>query len=263
MPTDPAELAELLELATAAAHAAAELLVDGRAHARATTATKSSSTDMVSEMDRAAEALIRQRLLGARPGDGFLGEEGGAAPTSDGGVRWVVDPLDGTTNYLYDHAGWNVSIAAEDGDGPLVGVVFDPIRHETFAAVRDGGATRDGQRIGCSALADLRLALCGTGFAYDPERRGRQAAVLRDVLPRIRDIRRVGAAALDLCSVACGRIDAYWERGLGPWDLAAGGLIAREAGATVRADDGLVLAAGPTIFDELHDILVDAGAESA
>ena len=263
MPTDPAETAELLELATAAAHAAAELLVDGRSRARATTATKSTSTEMVSEMDRAAEALIRERLLGARPGDGFLGEEGGASPTADGGVRWVVDPLDGTTNYLYDHVGWNVSIAAEDERGALVGVVFDPIRHETFAAVRDGGASRDGQRIGCSALADLSLALCGTGFGYDPERRGRQAAVLQAVLPRIRDVRRVGAAALDLCSAACGRLDAYWERGLGPWDLAAGSLIAREAGATVRADDGLVLAAAPAIFDELHRILVDAGAESA
>ena len=263
-PVHPVEPAALVELATATALAAADLLRDGRARARATASTKSTSTDMVSEMDRAAEALIHERLLGARPGDGFLGEEGGSSPTTaPGGVRWVVDPLDGTTNYLYDHAGWNVSIAAEDEQGALVGVVGDPIRGETFTAVRGQGATRDGEPIGCSGLTELPLALCATGFAYDPARRVRQAAVLHAVLPRIRDIRRMGAAALDLCSVACGRVDAYWERGLGPWDLAAGSLIAREGGATVRADDGLVLAATPGIFDALQGILVDAGAESA
>lgn len=257
----PTDASELLELATAAARRAAELLVDGRSRARATTATKSSATDMVSELDGAAEALIRDLLLGARPGDGFLGEEGGSSPASSpDGIRWVVDPLDGTTNYLYDHVGWNVSIAAEDQHGGLVGVVVDPVRGETFAAIRDRGATRDGAPIACSDQEQLPLALCATGFGYDADRRRRQAAVLTAVIPQIRDVRRVGAAALDLCSVACGRIDAYWERGLGPWDLAAGALIAREAGATVRVEEGLVLAAPPTIFDELRTVLVDAGA---
>lgn len=261
MTADPAEL---LDLATAAARAAAELLLDGRSRARASATTKSSATDMVSEMDRAAEALIRDHLLGARPVDGFLGEEGGAsADPAPGGVRWVVDPLDGTTNYLYDHPGWNVSIAAEDAEGPLVGVVADPVRGEVFAAVRGGGATRDGEPIGCSGATELPLALCATGFAYDAERRGRQAAVLQQVLPAIRDVRRVGAAALDLCSVACGRLDGYWERGLAPWDLAAGTLIAREGGATVRVEAGLCVAAAPGIFDALHRVLVDAGARDA
>lgn len=255
---------ELLELAIGAATTAAALLVDGHRRALATVATKSTATDMVSEMDHASEALIRDLLLGARPSDGFLGEESGETHGSSG-LRWVVDPLDGTTNYLYGHPGWNVCVAAEDGDGSVVGVVVDPVLGDTFTAVRGSGATRNGEPIRCSTPLDLTTALCATGFAYDPERRGRQAAVLAAVLPNVRDIRRVGAAAVDLCSVACGRVDAYWERGLGPWDLAAGALIAREAGAKVDGGDtdGLVLAASPTIFGALHALLIDSGAGAA
>jgi myo-inositol-1(or 4)-monophosphatase len=255
--------AELLALATAAAHGAARLLADGRRRALATVTTKSSPTDMVTEMDRAAEALIRDHLLGARPGDGFLGEETGLEHGTSG-LRWVVDPLDGTTNYLYGHVGWNVSIAAEDGKGALVAVVVDPVLDETFTATRGGGASRNGIQIRCNPATDLATALCATGFGYDPDRRRRQAEVVASVLPRVRDIRRVGAAAVDLCSVACGRVDAYWERGLGPWDLAAGSLIAREAGAVV--DDGgasgFVVAAPPGIFEAFRALLVDAGAGS-
>jgi myo-inositol-1(or 4)-monophosphatase len=225
---------DLLSLAVGAATVAAQLLLEGRRRALATVATKSTATDMVSEMDHAAEALIRDHLLGARPEDGFLGEETGETHGTSG-LRWVVDPLDGTTNYLYGHPGWNVSIAAEDEDGSLVGVVADPV---------------------------LAIALCATGFGYDPERRGRQATVLAAVLPHVRDVRRMGAAAVDLCSVACGRIDAYWERGLGPWDLAAGSLIAREAGAEVDdgTETGFVLAAPAGLFDAFRELLITSGA---
>ncbi len=257
---------ELLDLAVGAGSAAAELLLGALHVTRATVSTKSTSTDMVTEMDHASEALVRERLLGARPQDGFLGEEGGeSAGTS--GIRWVVDPLDGTTNYLYGFAGFNVAIAAEDEHGPLVGVVVDPLQGDVFTAVRGGGAKRTGAPVTCSAkgAGDLATALCATGFAYDPERRRRQAGVLAGVLPRVRDIRRMGAAAVDLCSVACGRVDAYWEKGLGPWDLAAGSLIAAEAGARVGGDAelGFTLAAPPGLFGPLHDLLVEAGAPGA
>ena len=255
---------DLLRLATEAADRAARLLLDGRQRAIDTVATKSTPTDMVTEMDRAAEALIRDHLLGARPSDGFLGEESGPQHGTSG-LRWVVDPLDGTTNYLYGHVGWNVSIAAEDDEGALVAVVVDPLLGDTFTAARDRGAARNSTPIRCSAATDLATALCATGFGYDPDRRRRQAEVVTRVLPAVRDIRRVGAAAVDLCSVACGRVDAYWERGLGPWDRAAGGLIAREAGAIVDddADTGLVIAAPPGVFDAFRALLVDAGATTA
>jgi fructose-1,6-bisphosphatase/inositol monophosphatase family enzyme len=254
----------LLDLAMTTAHAAAELLLAGRVRALATVETKSTSTDMVSELDRASEDLIRDRLLTARPHDGFLGEEGGAQEGTSG-LRWVVDPLDGTTNYLYDHPGWNVSIAAEDEHGPVVGVVVNPALNETFTATRGGGAHRNGSAIHASAAADLATALCATGFAYDPARRARQGEVLTAVLPRVRDVRRMGAAATDLCSVACGRVDAYWERGLGPWDLAGGSLIAMEAGARVNRQsvDGFVLAATPGVFDALRALLSASGAAGA
>lgn len=256
----------LLELAAEAAEQAVALLVDGRRRALATVRSKSTSTDMVSELDHAAEALIQQVLLGARPDDGFLGEETGARPGTSG-TTWVVDPLDGTTDYLYAFPGWNVSIAAVGPDATLAAVVAIPQLGETFTATRGGGAFRNGEAVRCSTLDDLGGALVGTGFAYDPERRRRQAEVLVDVLPRVRDIRRMGAAAADLCSVACGRLDAYWERGLGAWDSAAGALVARESGATVWGDDGgpeaLLVAAGPGIFTSLHDLLVDSGAAQA
>ena len=175
---------------------------------------------MVSEMDRAAETLIRDHILGARPDDGFLGEESGAHHGTSG-LRWVVDPLDGTTTTCTTTSVERVD-RVEDGDGCVVGVVVDPLLGDTFAATRGGGAVRNGVPISCSSAVDLATTLCATGFGYDPERRRRQAAVVERVLPLVRDIRRVGAAAIDLCSVACGRVDAYWERGLGPWDRAAG-----------------------------------------
>jgi myo-inositol-1(or 4)-monophosphatase len=262
-PPDPDAL---LALATDVAQRAVAVLREGRERARSTVETKSTATDMVSEMDRASERLIVSALLAARPGDGIVGEEGSdVAGTS--GIRWVIDPLDGTTNYLYDLPGWNVSIAAEDAAGAVAGVVADAVRGEVFTATRGGGAFRDGEPIACSTAADLGTALVGTGFGYDAGRRARQGEVLAGVLPRVRDIRRSGAAALDLCSVACGRLDGYFERGLAWWDLAAGGLIATEAGAVVSSLDGgpmvagSVLAAGSGLIASLRDLLCSLGAQ--
>ena len=259
---------ELRLLAEAVARDAGALLRDQLDRVRLEVGTKSSATDMVTEMDRAAEARIVAGLLGARPDDGMVGEEG-TDTTGTSGVRWVVDPLDGTTNYLYGLPGFAVSIAAQVGDEVVAGVVLDVVRDELFAATLGGGATRDGTPITPSAVEALPLALVATGFAYDAERRGRQAAVLVEVLPRIRDIRRFGAAAVDLCSVACGRVDGYYEKGLAPWDLAAGGLIATEAGAVVSGfdggpvRDGAVVAAAPGIASALRTLVVGAGAADA
>jgi myo-inositol-1(or 4)-monophosphatase len=195
---------------------------------------KSSPTDLVSEADHAAERLIRDRLAAARPGDGFLGEEGGNA-TGSSGLRWVVDPLDGTINFLFGIPQWAVSIACEDETGALVGVVYDPLRDELFSAERDGSPTLDGRPITASTKADMATAMVGTGFGYDAEVRRAQAAIAARLLPEVRDLRRFGAAAIDLAWTACGRLDAYYEHGLNAWDLAAGGLICRQAGLAVRS----------------------------
>ncbi len=258
---------ELVDLATDAAQKAADLLLDGLGRARATVETKSTATDMVSEMDRASEQLIVSTLLAARPDDGLVGEEGSDSPGTSG-LRWVIDPLDGTTNYLYGHPGWAVSIAAEDDAGVVAGVVIDPMHGDVFTAARGGGARRNGQVIACSRLDDVSTALVATGFGYAADRRRAQAEVLVELLPRIRDIRRMGAAAVDLCSVACGRVDGYFERGLAWWDLAAGGLVAAEAGALVSAidggpagpDAGSIVAAGSGLFTTLRELLRSLGA---
>jgi myo-inositol-1(or 4)-monophosphatase len=215
--------------------------------------SKSSRTDMVSDADRDAEALIGDLLARERPDDGLLGEEG-AQHSGVSGRRWVVDPLDGTTNYLYRFPAWVVSIALEDGEGAAVGVVHSPLDGETFTAVRGEGALLDGTEIRVSEPASIETALIGTGFGYSAERRAVQAAVVQRLLPHVRDIRRAGAAALDLCMVACGRLDGYYERGLNAWDWAAGALIAAEAGATVRALAGEpsgMIAAAPAIAGDL------------
>jgi fructose-1,6-bisphosphatase/inositol monophosphatase family enzyme len=256
----------LVALASDAARQAVGLLLDGLGRTRLTVETKSSATDMVSEMDRASEQLIVSALLAERPDDGIVGEEG-SATAGTSGLRWVIDPLDGTTNYLYDFPGWCVSIAAEDADGVLAGVVADAVHAEIFTATRGGGARRDGEPIGCSTRSDLATALVGTGFGYAAERRRAQAEVMVGLLPRVRDVRRMGAAAVDLCSVACGRLDAFYERGLAWWDLAAGGLVASEAGAVVTALDGgplrpgSVLAAGPGLATPLRELLCSLGAQ--
>lgn len=268
MPPSRPDTDALLELAVAVATDAAALLDERRLTVRSGVATKSSSTDMVSDVDRAAELLVVESLLAARPDDAILGEEG-TERTGTSGVRWVVDPLDGTTNYLYGLPVFAVSVAAEVEGVAEVGVVVDPGQGETFAAVRGAGATLDGTPIHANDIDDLALALVGTGFAYHPRRRALQAAVLGPVLPAVRDIRRSGAAAVDLCWVACGRLDAYYEKGLGHWDHAAGALIAAEAGAVTDDLHGgpvsgdFAFASAPGISDHLRALLIRAGAHDA
>ncbi|MEU4204313.1 inositol monophosphatase family protein [Streptomyces sp. NPDC045470] len=256
---------ELLGLALEAARRAGELLRDGRPADLGVAATKTSPIDVVTEMDIASEKLITGFLAEHRPDDGFLGEEG-ASVAGSSGVRWVIDPVDGTVNYLYGLPSWAVSIAAERDGEAVVGVVAAPVRGETYHAVLGGGAFRNGEPVRCRPAPPLSQALIGTGFAYIGERRAAQAEVLRTLLPQVRDIRRGGSAAIDLCDVACGRLDGYYERGLNPWDMAAGALIAREAGARTGgrpgepASNDLVVAASPDVFGTLQPLLEELGA---
>lgn len=227
--------------------------------------TKSSPTDVVTVMDRAAERVILDGLAEARPRDAVVTEESEARDGSTG-VRWLVDPLDGTVNYLYGIPHYAVSIAAEVHGELSAAVVLDVERRIEYAATRGGGATRAGRRIACSSQEELAQALVATGFSYDEQRRAAQARWLTTVLPVVRDIRRFGSAALDLCAVACGQVDAYYEAGMYDWDWAAGALIAREAGARVAGLEGrppgrhTTLAANPALFDRLHEVLVVATA---
>ncbi|MDP9181401.1 MAG: inositol monophosphatase [Actinomycetota bacterium] len=262
----PVDSDALLALATDLAREAGALALRMR-HSAAVVDAKSSPTDVVTAADRAVEGMLVDALHVARPEDGVLGEEGGSAESASG-LRWVVDPIDGTVNYLYGIPHWAVSLGVEDDKGACVGVVYDPSKDELWQAVRGAGATLNGAAISCSAVKELGQALVGTGFGYDARRRAAQAVALPDLLPRVRDIRRLGAGSLDLCSVASGRLDAYYEQGLSPWDLSAGGLIAREAGALVTglrgADPGyaLVLAAAPGVHQVMHDLLVGYDADA-
>ena len=259
------DLAPLLTLATRLAEEAGDLALRMRAGVE-TLDTKSSPTDVVTAADKAVERLLVEGIRAARPGDGLLGEEG-ASDDGTTGVRWVIDPIDGTVNYLYGLLGWGVSIGVEVDGEAVVGVVRVPVRGELWQGVRGGGATLNGRPVRCSPVTSLEQSLVATGFGYDARRRAAQAAVLPSLLPAVRDIRREGAGALDLCSVAAGRVDAYYEQGLSPWDLCAGGLIAREAGARVEGLHGkpaghdLVVAAPTAVFDALHDLLAAADAD--
>ena len=267
LPT-PAEKTALLDLAEALARKAGDLLLEGADGLRVDVTTKSSGTDMVSEMDRASETLIVDGILAARPDDAILGEEtGGREGTS--GVRWVIDPLDGTTNYLYRHPIWAVSIGVEVDGEVEAGVVAAPGLQEVFTAARGEGAWLNGAPIAVTDETDLASALVGTGFGYVAGRRAAQAAVLPHLLPAVRDIRRNGVASLDLCWVACGRLDGYFEAGGQPWDVAAGLLIATEAGARASGLDGgpvapeSVMAAAPGVAPALFELLIAAGAVDA
>ena len=302
-PVAPDNRADLLAIAVAAALEAGDLLAsqEGRV---AVAATKSSPTDVVTEMDGRAEELIRARILAARPNDAILGEEGGqieggqieggqieggqAEGTADAPARWVVDPLDGTVNYLYGLHDWAVSIAAEVDGEIVVGAVYAPMHGELFTAVRGEGAwlesTRGaksparGQRaelesvfgrvpLRCGPGVPLDRALVATGFGYTAQRRTTQGEVVGALLPLIRDIRRNGAASVDLCAVAVNRVDAYYERGLNYWDYAAGALVAAEAGAAVGDTRGgppstsMTIVAGPALFGPLRDALAALDAE--
>lgn len=250
---------ELLAIARDAARAAAEELSRRFGTVAEGVHSKSTPTDLASEADLAAESAIRRLLSERRPEDAVLGEEEGA--TGDGELRWVVDPLDGTVNYLFGIPAFAVSVACEDADGALAGVVLDPVRGECFEATRSGRSMLNGSSISGSRRTELATAMVATGFGYDADVRARQAAVVARVLPRARDIRRFGAAALDLAWCACGRWDAYYERGVKLWDVAAGALICRRAGLEVlrlepTADDAAGLVVAPEgLVEELFRLV--------
>ncbi|MDQ6822291.1 MAG: inositol monophosphatase [Actinomycetota bacterium] len=252
--------AELLAVAVEAADAAGSELMDRFGLVQQGVHAKSTPTDLVSDADVAAERAIRRLLADRRPDDSILGEEGGAS--GSGELRWLVDPLDGTINFLFGIPAFAVSIACEDATGTLAGVVLDPVREECFAATRSGEATLNGEPIQRPRrVGGPDFAMVATGFAYDARARARQADVLARVLPRVRDVRRVGAAALDLSWTACGRFDAYYERGLNPWDMAAGALIAARCRLEVRElpatgeDAAGVLVAPRELIDELFALV--------
>lgn len=258
-------LDELMSLARAVAQSAGALLRDERPRELEVSA-KSSPTDVVTQMDRAAEEHLIARILDARPDDGILGEEGGSRAGASS-VRWIVDPLDGTTNYLYGIPLWSVSVGVEVDGEIVAGAVCAPELGTTYLARRGGGAWEESRRglapLRASLATDLSQALLSTGFGYDSEQRRRQAESLVSVAPRVRDVRRLGSAAIDLCWVAAGLTDAYVESRLNPWDVAAGALIAREAGAVVIGDEDpvhapFVLASAPGIADELVSLLATA-----
>lgn len=257
---DPSET-EFLELAVTVARDAGALLLErfdsGREQALE---SKSTPTDLVSEADLASERLIRDTLARARPDDGFLGEEGGGEEGASG-LTWVVDPLDGTVNFLFAIPQWCVSVAVRDAQGLLAGAVFDACRNELFTATRGGESLLNGTPLLPSHCSNLATAMVATGFAYDADVRAAQAEVLARLLPRVRDIRRFGAAALDLAWTAAGRYDAYFERTVKPWDIAAGTLVCERAGLSVTelpARKGLpfgVMAAVPALSEELFALV--------
>jgi len=250
--------AELLKIADSVARAAGKHLMNRPASFTFT--EKSSAVDFATQMDKQAEELIVKQLLTYRPDDGIIAEEG-SAKESKSGITWVIDPLDGTVNYLYGLPGWNVSIAAKDNDGVVVGVVNAPSIDGFWSGIRGGGATYNGVKIKCNNPVELQKALLGTGFAYDLNLRVSQGETMAKLLPRIRDLRRNGAAAVDLCYVAMGALDGYFESSLNEWDHAAGGLIAIEAGAVVSGRGGgapnsdLVVCAGPALHAQLLPLI--------
>jgi myo-inositol-1(or 4)-monophosphatase len=263
----------LMELAARLARAAGDLVRSGRPDRVLVSATKSSATDVVTEMDVAAEALLRSLLAEHRPDDAILGEEGEFHPGSSG-LTWVLDPIDGTVNYLYGIPAYAVSVAVVAG-GPdpatwtaVAGAVHAVPDGRTWTAGRGLGAYLDGNRLRVNDARPLAESLVGTGFGYTRQRRTEQARLVAEVLPLVRDIRRIGAASLDLCAIATGGLDLYYERGLKPWDLAAGGLVAQEAGAVVTGLHGApageqMTVAGPAASVlELTRLLEQNGAAS-
>lgn len=270
---DDVTVADLRDLAERLAREAGELVRSGRPDRVEVAATKSTATDVVTRMDADSEALLRRGIAAARPDDAILGEEEGASAGTSG-VTWVIDPVDGTVNYLYGVASYAVSVAAVVGPPDplewtvLAGAVHSVVDDRTWTAGLGAGATLDGRPVHVNAETDLGQCLVGTGFGYDADRRRAQARVLLDVLPQVRDIRRLGSAAIDLCLVATGELDLYYERGLNPWDMAAGALVAHEAGALVTglrgrtADREMTVAGPPEAVARLVRLLEDAGADS-
>jgi myo-inositol-1(or 4)-monophosphatase len=259
--------AELLDLATSIARRAGEVALGMRAGIRAE-GTKSSPTDVVTRADQAVERLVRERLLRARPDDGFFGEESSEGDGRDengtSGVRWVVDPIDGTVNYLYGLPHYAVSIAAMQGDRALAGVVLAPALHVEYVATAGGGAARNDVPLARREAPDLDQALVATGYSYERAIRAHQAAAVARLLPQVRDIRRIGSCALDLCAVADGSLDAYVEEGPHLWDHAAGGLVATECGNRIEVwptsrDKELVLCAPLSLWAGLEDLVRSCG----
>ena len=257
---------DLLTVAVGVVDRAAATARRMRAAAITDVSTKTTDTDVVTAADKAVERQVVDDLRRLRPGDRVLGEEYGDAGSAAGGVRWIVDPIDGTVNYLYGLPQYAVSLAAEVDGTVVAGVVRNAATGDEWTATLGGGAWRDGRRLRGSGAGSLDQTLLGTGFGYDPARRAHQGAVLARLIARVRDIRRFGAAALDLCLAAEGALDAYFEKGLNPWDHAAGGLIAGEAGLRVAGLAGapagpeMLVAAPPAIFDALHDLLAEVDA---
>lgn len=261
---------ELLDLARSIAREAAELAARRRAEGVQVAASKSTVVDIVTDADREAESLIRGRLAAARPDDGFFGEESGAEGGASG-LTWLVDPIDGTVNYLYGIPHYAVSIAVVEGDpDPLTwrgvaGCVINPATGEEFTGLAGAGAWLGEHALRVEEPDSLAVSLINTGFAYDATVRGEQGRIVAELLPQVRDIRRLGTASLDLCFVAAGRTNAYFERTLSPWDHAAGAIIAREAGAIVKGrgdaapSRDLILAAPPRLAAQLEPILLALG----
>ena len=251
---------ELLQIASNLARQAGTMALVGRRGGLADVQTKTTATDMVTEFDRASELLVFEGLIRLRPHDTIVGEEG-ATQSGSSGITWYIDPIDGTTNFLYSLPNWAVSIGATDDQGSLAGAVYIPALDEMFTAVRGGGAHLNGLPIRCNTISDLSQALVCTGFSYSAGQRTLQAQRVARMIHLVRDIRRFGAAAIDLCYVACGRLDAYFEENLELWDIVAGELIAREAGCRSGGFDGQdvtpaqTLASVPAIFDDLATLI--------
>ncbi|MFC4627940.1 inositol monophosphatase family protein [Promicromonospora alba] len=271
---DGVTVTALRDLAVRLATAAGALVREGRPERVVVAATKSSDVDPVTVMDRASEDLLREMIAAERPDDAILGEEGDdVAGTS--GLTWVLDPIDGTVNYLYGVASWAVSVAVVAGPPEpaswtvLAGCVHSVADGRTWSAGLGEGATRDDVPVRVGTPTSLGASLVGTGFGYDAARRAHQAQVLAQVLPKIRDIRRLGSAAIDLCLLADGSLDLYYERGLNPWDMAAGAVVATEAGAVVTGLRGepattAMTVAGPAeLVAQLAEILEAADADGA
>jgi myo-inositol-1(or 4)-monophosphatase len=275
-PDTPDQVRELVDVAEVIAREAGALVREGR-RGVSVSATKTSAQDVVTAMDLASEALLRRRLAELRPHDAVLGEEEAFHPGTSG-ITWVVDPIDGTVNYLYGHSPYAVSIAAVRGPDPtvapdpatwtaLAGCVFSPEDGRSYTAGLGLGATLDGRTLRVNPARPLIDSLVGTGFGYVAARRRAQGRIVAELLPRVRDIRRAGCASLDLCALAAGGLDLYYERGLQPWDLAAGALIAQEAGAQVtglrggQAQEAMTVAGVPGAVEELRGILEDLGAD--
>jgi len=253
---------QLLVLAREIAVRVGDTALAGRRRGLRNVETKSTSTDMVTEWDRATEREIVATLQRLRPNDAIVGEEDGSHDGTSG-LTWYIDPIDGTTNFLYDLPMWTVSIGVHDASGPVCGVVHAPALRETFTAIRGRGAHLNGHPISCGSVTDLTQALVATGFNYSAANRVIQAQRFPKFIDKIRDVRRLGSASLDLCFVACGRYDGYFEEHLFPWDFAAGSLIATEAGAQFMnfgADSepsSAVLAANPILFDQIRHLVFD------